>query len=362
MQSYSMINKKGVFSLMVESFLRGRQPFQVNDAISERRVRSEEREPNILRQMVQEDKNKRRSQSLPPHFRISEYKKQDRGVQTDENETLEQRARSVIEDLKNRFPRPTELPTQSRGAQTERTQSDYDTFERRAQLLRGHFPSDTDAEEVSTLGPSSEYSPSEYSEGERMSHTHFERRLPLLDWNLQAITRLQPKVTEQMEAPRVDRLDKQLQAFVEKAKDSPIHRVLLEKFQSSIITQKDARTYFYANLRNVDRADQPLLSWETNIQAVQYWLNRYAEVACDQKKIEYTVASGNVNRLANAKIETKMRERIQPIEDAIDTLSTTKSEASLLRVMDTWDTFSQTEFPTEGSRGQARQRSKKAKL
>ncbi len=272
-------------------------------------------------QLVVADLKKRvqltQSRDTQTDITYSEYKTQDKAVQTDENSELEQRAQLVVADLKKRVQ-----PTQSRDAQTDITyhaqdyEKKYETLEQRAQVLHGHFSSDTADGGTSSMPPPD-----------------------FLPWHLETIAEQETRLAEAQ--------DKQIQNFAKKAETSPLYKEHLNLFQASIQQQKEARTQFSQDLQNLrNDIDSSRPQWETHSMYLDTRLRMYQEGIVD-----------NDEALACAALEKpeltpdefhaaldKVRVRMKPLSEAISTLRQEPNGANLLIVADEWKAFSKDEI------------------
>jgi hypothetical protein len=255
----------------------------------------------------------KQSQSLPPNFRISEYKtQQDRGVQTSDNRVLEQHAQALVADLKKLV-----RPTQSRATQTDTTYNakDDETFERRVQVLRGHFQTDTGRDTLSTQPPD------------------------FLPWHLETIAG--------QETLLADTLDNQIQQFTEKAETSPLYEKYLEKFQGSINAQRDALTTFYQSLQDLtNNFDPNSPQWQQKSRLLNVWIHDYQEGLVNNEEALACAALKNPELTPEA-YHTALRKaakRMVPLRDAIRTLEKEKDTASLSNLVNQWEAFREAEI------------------
>jgi hypothetical protein len=318
---------------MHEEFTRGRQPFQHDDVNIRRRAESEKKEPDILRMLAQDYKRSQRAQSLPPDFRIAEYKtqnkavqtdnktQQDRAVQTDENPELEQRAQSVIADLRKRV-----LPTQSRDAQTDITyhaqdyEKDYETLEQRTQVLRGHFLSDT------ADGGTSSTPPPDF-----------------LPWRLETIDQTIAKQETSLAAAQ----DDLIQNFTKKAETSSSYEEYLKQFQGNINAQREARTAFNQRLQDLkNHFDPNSPQWQMNIKYINALLHDYQRAIVGKEEALACAALKKPRLTPDAEHNAihKAHKRMKPLTSAIGTLRREPNEANLLMVVDEWEAFSEAEI------------------
>jgi hypothetical protein len=324
--------------------MRGRPHFRDygsnDDSNARPRAQSEQREPNILRRLIQDRARELRSQSLPPDYRIPEHERQSRAVQTDPCESPEQSAQSFMRDLKASL----NLQPQnwSRAVQTDGPGGieDYRTFERRAQLLRGHFQSPADTEGPSPTQPSDLHFPVEDS-GIR----HLDRNP-----SMQRIFQLEERLTRH--------LDSHIEGFSARVVNSAENEKSLDLFSYHIQQEKKWISVVNNHLRylteHMSSRTSDSRNLEKGIKMCRDSANAYSKSRILRIQAQECANLGRPDddtaRAMLAKAQQEVRSSTQNFYATLDRFSKEKDNASLSAVMEQWIALNQAEI----GRGQNR--------